>query len=158
MQLAPMDEAEAARVLGEAKARFLDDVVASGELARAAAEERTAALLAGILPEGVATPGHHFRRLRADGADVGSLWFAERLCETPPHVYVYDILVHPGCRGRGHGGAALQALEVEARPLGASQILLSVFAHNAGAIRLYERLGYEPCERGGAGMRMRKAL
>ena len=158
MQLAAINPAEVEGFLAGALARFVDDLVAAGELGRADAEARTKALLAGILPRGAATPGPHFRRMRAGGAPVGFVWFAEQLGETPPRIYIYDIIVDDAARGRGHGTAALALVEEEARARGARQVMLSVFTHNEGAVRLYERLGYEPCERGGAGMRMAKPL
>ncbi|MHC4492717.1 MAG: GNAT family N-acetyltransferase, partial [Planctomycetota bacterium] len=93
-----------------------------------------------------------------DGSPVGTLWFAEQLDETPPRVYIYDIEVDEEHRGKGVGTAAQQALDDEARRLGAEEIMLSVFSRNPGAIRLYERLGFRPNERGKAGMRMSKPL
>jgi ribosomal protein S18 acetylase RimI-like enzyme len=93
-----------------------------------------------LLPQGQRTAGQHFHRIVVDGSPVGTLWFAEQLDETPPRVYIYDIEVD------------------EARRLGAEEIMLSVFSRNPGAIRLYERLGFRPNERGKAGMRMSKPL
>jgi ribosomal protein S18 acetylase RimI-like enzyme len=100
--------------------------------------------IADLLPEGLETPGQHFKSLEdPSGAVVGILWFATRL-ETPPaRVFIYDINIAEDHRGRGLGSAAMDALEEEARRLGAARVGLHVFADNVGAIRLYERLGYE---------------
>lgn len=56
---------------------------------------------------------------------------------------LYSIAVAREAAGRGVGGALLQAVEREARRRGADRLSLEVRADNAGAIRLYERSGYE---------------
>ena len=114
--------------------------------------------MAGLLPDGMRTRGHHFRTMTQDGQPVGTLWFAEQLDETPPRVYIFDITVDEAQRGRGLGTRALAALDEEARALGAEEIMLSVFFHNTDAVRLYERLGFTPRERGKGGMRMAKSV
>jgi len=112
----------------------------------------------GLLPQGQRTAGQHFHRIVVDGNPVGTLWWAEQLDETPPRVYIYDIEVEEEHRGKGVGTAAMQALDDEARRVGAEEVMLSVFFGNPGAIRLYERLGFRPTETGKAGMRMSKPL
>ncbi len=111
-----------------------------------------------LLPQGPQTPGQHLHRIVLDGEAVGTLWYAEQLDETPPRVFLYDIEVDEDHRGKGLGTAAMHALEEEGRRLGAKQVMLAVFFGNPGAIRLYERLGFLPTERGEAGMRMAKPL
>lgn len=134
-------------------ASFPEDVMAPEEILPAARRH-----VEELLPQGRQTPGQHFRSIVVDGQSVGTLWWAEQLDETPPRVYIYDIEVDENHRGKGVGTAAMNALEDEARRLGAEEVMLSVFLQNPGAIRLYERLGYEPTERGKAGMRMSKPL
>lgn len=46
-------------------------------------------------------------------------------------------------RGRGTGTALMQAVTDWARAAGASEVCLNVFEFNGGAVRLYERLGYQ---------------
>jgi ribosomal protein S18 acetylase RimI-like enzyme len=111
-----------------------------------------------LLPQGPQTPGQHLHSIVVGGQSVGTLWWAEQLDETPPRAYIYDLEVDEEHRGKGVGSAAMQALEDEARRLGAEQVMLSVFFENPGAIRLYERLGFRPSETGEAGMRMSKPL
>ena len=53
------------------------------------------------------------------------------------------IAVDAGWRGRGVGTALLQAAEDWARERGATRMALGLDAFNAGALRLYERMGYE---------------
>ncbi|GAA2715354.1 GNAT family N-acetyltransferase [Micromonospora olivasterospora] len=56
---------------------------------------------------------------------------------------IHHIEVHPAHRGRGHGRRMIQLAEAEVARLGYDQLRLNVFAHNTGAIRLYESLGFE---------------
>ena len=52
------------------------------------------------------------------------------------------IAVHPSARGTGLGAAFMQYLHAAAAARGAKTIRLKVYAHNARAKALYERLGY----------------
>lgn len=57
--------------------------------------------------------------------------------------FVVDSLaVDPAYRGRGIGTALLRKAEERARSMGKRTMSLGVIGENAGAIRLYERLGY----------------
>lgn len=53
------------------------------------------------------------------------------------------IAVRNSYRGKGIGSALMHAAHEAARKHGARRMELEVFAKNAGAIALYERLGYE---------------
>ena len=53
------------------------------------------------------------------------------------------ITVAEGWRNRGIGQALMAAAELDARARGARQIILDLHAANDGALRLYQRLGYE---------------
>jgi ribosomal protein S18 acetylase RimI-like enzyme len=55
---------------------------------------------------------------------------------------LYSIAVGHEARGRGLGEALLAAAERAARANGCRRLRLEVRQDNAGAIRLYERLGY----------------
>lgn len=57
-------------------------------------------------------------------------------------VYVSDVVVAPDMRSRGVGEALLQQAEKVARCWEKEALVLDVAADNAGAIRLYERMGY----------------
>jgi GNAT superfamily N-acetyltransferase len=137
------------RTIARFVADFPEDVIAREEILKKARRH---------VEELRQTAGQHFHSIVVDGEPVGTLWYAEQLEETPPRVYIYDIEVEEEHRGKGVGTAAIHALEEEGRRLGAKQVMLSVFFQNAGAIRLYERLRFEPTERGEAGMRMAKPL
>lgn len=59
-----------------------------------------------------------------------------------PLVNVHDVAVLPGYRGQRIAEQMLAVAEVIARERGACKLTLEVLAGNAGAIRLYERVGF----------------
>ena len=106
----------------------------------------------------LALDGNRFLDIVADGEVVGWIWIGVRNGPVPDSVFVFDLFVEEEHRGHGHGHAAMTALEPYARDLGVRCIALSVFAHNTGAIRLYERLGYDVILEDTGGQRMAKKL
>ncbi len=76
-----------------------------------------------------------------------------------------SIAVAPGERRRGVGEALLRAMLRRLRRAGLASCRLSVRTTNTGAIRLYEKLGFQPVRRirnyypdGGEALRMKKHL
>lgn len=67
------------------------------------------------------------------------------LNESPPPdaFYVESIAVDAEIRGLGIGGKLMAEAETRARELGLPLLALDVIGDNHGAIRLYERLGYQ---------------
>lgn len=57
-------------------------------------------------------------------------------------IHINNVAVRPAVRGRGIGTALLMHVFAEADRLGAPSATLEVRASNAGALRLYERLGF----------------
>jgi aminoglycoside 6'-N-acetyltransferase len=86
----------------------------------------------------------------ADGKVVGmiELWLKRPRDpeggRTPRIKVDLGLAVAPEWRGRGVGTALMRAAEDWARAQGAERMVLDLDANNAGALRLYERLGYEP--------------
>jgi RimJ/RimL family protein N-acetyltransferase len=80
-------------------------------------------------------PRARARIVRIDGVDAGWLVTAE----SAARLRLVDILIAPGRRGRGAGTEVVRAVLREAGDL---PVHLSVDGANAGAIRLYERLGF----------------
>lgn len=54
-----------------------------------------------------------------------------------------NVFTHPDCRGRGFAARAVSAVANALQIKGIETIVLNVEATNSGAIRLYERLGFE---------------
>ena len=64
---------------------------------------------------------------------------------SPPRkdvLLVDQLAVAPSARGKGVGTLLLEAAEAKGRAMGVPKMALSVISVNAGAIRLYERMGY----------------
>ena len=138
-----MTEAEFSAYLEAAIPEFARDKVASGQWAEASAIELSRQGYAELLPEGVSTPDNHLYTIRDDGAAVGMLWFAAQERAAQRIAYVYDILIDAQHQRKGHATRAFAALEDGVTKLGLSGIALHVFAHNAGALALYQRLGFQ---------------
>jgi ribosomal protein S18 acetylase RimI-like enzyme len=83
-----------------------------------------------------------------DGFPVGAAWFRLFPAKQPGYGFVDErtpelaIAVVPNARGKGVGGALLEALLARAREAGHGAISLSVDKLNGGAIRLYEQHGF----------------
>jgi ribosomal protein S18 acetylase RimI-like enzyme len=58
------------------------------------------------------------------------------------NVYIPTMLVKTECRGRGVGTSLLQEVEKMAKEKNKRRLELEVFASNANAIHLYEKLGF----------------
>lgn len=61
-----------------------------------------------------------------------------------PRAYVDILVVDAAAEGRGVGRALMRHVERWARRRGCREVVLDVFASNAGAIAFYERCGYRP--------------
>jgi ribosomal-protein-alanine N-acetyltransferase len=57
-------------------------------------------------------------------------------------IHINNVALRPGFRNQGLGTALMRHVLQEARRLGARRATLEVRASNAGARRLYERLGF----------------
>ncbi|MGA8667919.1 MAG: GNAT family N-acetyltransferase [Candidatus Dormiibacterota bacterium] len=131
---------------------YISEIVASGGLTRAAAEEQARREDADLLPHGLDTPGQLIFRLEAAGQPVGWLWLSLQHPYGDPGVgYIYDIVVDEPFRRRGYGREAMQLAEQEAKRNGLHALALNVFGHNRVARDLYLSLGYRETS-----VRMRK--
>jgi len=57
-------------------------------------------------------------------------------------IHINNVALRPHIRGQGYGTALMQHVLAEGRRLGARRATLEVRAGNAGARRLYDRLGF----------------
>lgn len=63
-----------------------------------------------------------------------------------PGVYVQDLYVSPGLRGRGLGRELIDAVRHRAAQWGARYMKLSVYDRNPAALAFYHGIGFESCE------------
>jgi RimJ/RimL family protein N-acetyltransferase len=78
---------------------------------------------------------------RASGAAVGHIAFS--VDETHRSGRISCVLIAPAARGGGHGAALVNAiLDMAFGELRLHRVGLGVYARNATALRLYERLGF----------------
>lgn len=122
---------------------YAHDHVVDGTWSEAESREKSKSQIDNLLPQGLATPDHHFWTIirTADGQTVGALWVMLRRAPTQS-AFINDIEIDAEFRRRGYAEAAMRKLEGEARRMGADSIRLHVFGHNSAARPLYEKLGY----------------
>ncbi|WP_086826932.1 GNAT family N-acetyltransferase [Allokutzneria sp. NRRL B-24872] len=142
VRLHPMTEAEHEPYHRRAIENYAAINVEAGNWGAERAQGLAEAEYAELLPDGPATPGHHFFTARDEDTVVGTLWIAERDERTGRFAYIYDVRVDEGARGKGYGEAIMRAAEAEAGALGVDAIKLNVHGHNVVARSLYAKLGY----------------
>jgi GNAT superfamily N-acetyltransferase len=59
------------------------------------------------------------------------------------HLYVYDLVATEDARSAGHGGTLMDHVEELARREGCSYVALACGREREGALRFYERRGFE---------------
>ena len=141
--LRPITDAKYAAWLQAVVPAYAQDKVAAGQWAASPALALSQQAYARLLPQGRHTAQQHLYTI-ADpaGHAVGTIWMAEEEQAGRRIGYVYDVLVAPAQRRRGHALRAFRALEQEAARLGLAGIALHVFGHNQAAQALYRKLGY----------------
>jgi GNAT superfamily N-acetyltransferase len=103
-------------------------------------EERYQELLAEMVPAGYrlfAVRGPDGGIVAAAGVQVLTNLYYER------HLYVYDLVATEGARSEGHGGTLMDHLEELARSKGCSYVALACGREREGALRFYERRGFQ---------------
>ncbi|MEU0532036.1 GNAT family N-acetyltransferase [Amycolatopsis tolypomycina] len=142
VRLDPMTSEEYVAYHGDAVLAYAEAHVSAKSWPADGARQRAVDEYAALLPEGVATPGHHLYTARTGDQEIGMIWFAERAHGAGRIAYLYDIRVDADLRGRGHGEALMRAMEHEVRAAGLEAVRLQVFGNNAVARSLYRKLGY----------------
>lgn len=147
---------EATAILEDSVDLYAEQLAASSDLDFDAAMARGRAVLARVVPDGAATPGHAwFWLVAAEEERVGHVWLG------PPEdgaaaLYVWAIEIDGAARGRGYGDRTIEAIIAEADERGFDEVHLNVFAANTGARRLYERHGFEATNEDGGYVAMRR--
>jgi ribosomal-protein-alanine N-acetyltransferase len=87
---------------------------------------------------------HHARILVAEGQDGLLGWGARENGD----FHISDLWVGPSAQGQGVGTALLEALEVGIAKAAYNFVELETYAGNVGALRFYQRHGYQIIWRG----------
>ena len=120
------------------RAEYARGLIAHVGMSREDAEAKVERDVAGVLPDGLATPGTRIWAVEDDGRTVGTVFVGIR----DAGAWLYDITIDEAERGRGYGRAAMTALEDELRSLGHTTIGLNVWGGNEVARGLYRSLGW----------------
>jgi len=144
VRLVPMTAPELQKFLESSIPEYAQDWVRSGRWKPEDALERSREEHAQLLPQGVETPDQYLRTVweEAGGERVGEVWYGLQRQEGWDQLFLYWIGIRPEHRRRGYAADVLREVESEARRLGAVRLGLHVFAENAGARALYERIGF----------------
>ena len=140
--------------------RFLRDMLHHAYYWR----ERVPGSLVSRYVRGWGRPGDTAVIALENGFPVGAAWFRLFRQDAPGYGFVDEqtpelaIAVVPSKRGHGIGDALLRELLEKARQAGYPSVSLSVDSENAGAIRLYERHGFQVVEQGPEAWTMRAPI
>ena len=121
---------------------YAENMVEAGGIDPEVAARKARTDFDALLEDGVETTGHAFFAIEEGEEPVGSLWLAERTDDQGRTLFVYEVFVRAGARGRGHGREAMHFAEAEARRRGIPAVTLNVFGGNEPARGLYRSLGY----------------
>ncbi len=136
--LRPLREEEYADWDAAHRAEYSRGLIAHVGMSREDAEAKVERDVAGVLPDGFATPGTRIWAVEDDGRRVGAVFVGLR----DAGAWLYDITIDEPERGRGVGRAAMTALEDELRALGNTTVRLNVWGGNEVARGLYRSLGW----------------
>jgi ribosomal protein S18 acetylase RimI-like enzyme len=101
------------------------------------------AMVPHLLPDGKDTAGHTFRLAQEDnGQSVAFVWFGSLPGMPDDSTFLFDIHVEPEWRRRGVGRTVLKTMLQSLRLEGVCNVFLQVRGDNAGAIALYNKLGF----------------
>jgi ribosomal protein S18 acetylase RimI-like enzyme len=120
------------------RAEYERGLVAFARMTPEAAHAKAEHDVPAVLPDGLDTADSWIWAVEEDGRRVGTVFLGVR----GGGAWLYDITIDAAERGRGHGRAAMLALENEARRLGYDSVTLNVWGGNTVARSLYDSLGY----------------
>ena len=99
----------------------------------------------GMLSQGLSTPNQFLYTIQlskgSTEVEIGYLWLD--INEMKQRCILCDIYLHKEFRGKGWGRKTLEVFESQITERGIRKISLHVFANNAVARALYEKLGYK---------------
>ena len=98
-----------------------------------------------IVPQGLETPDNELMMIEdaRTGRSVGVIWFVLEEDDGVKVAFLSDFFIEEAYRRRGYAAAALREMQRRAKEAGCAECRLFVWSHNAPALRLYEKCGYE---------------
>lgn len=148
VRLRTMLKSEYERYLSVAIKDYAQDKIAAGTWEKADALGLAEESFQRLLPEGINTPKEFLYTIVDEETDdnIGFLWVHLDKSTTTSKFFIYDFIILESFRNSGYGTQTLACLDVIAKEMSVSQIDLHVFAHNKGAIHLYEKVGFIPTD------------
>ena len=144
VRLVPMTNEEFQRFLEHDIREYALERTQAGYWTEQEATEESRKAHLELLPEGLQTADHYLYTIReaTSGEAVGVIWMSATMNSPRPSGFILDLEIDEPFRRKGYAKEAMLELEEIARRMGIQQLGLHVFAHNDGARRLYESLGY----------------
>ncbi|MEK8128209.1 GNAT family N-acetyltransferase [Paenibacillus filicis] len=143
VSLTVMNETDFQQFLDIAAVNFADEKVKNGSWKPEAALSESYAGFNRLLPDREKTAGHYLYNIMQEERNIGFLWYEIKQEGESRYAFLFEILVVPEARGQGYGTEALRLMIREIRERGIEDIELHVFGHNQGAVKLYQRIGFE---------------
>jgi GNAT superfamily N-acetyltransferase len=137
--LRQLGEDEIAQLVPEIERGYAEDIERNGGLSAEQARRKASE----DVPRVIGDAASILYAVEEDGESVGHLWVGERELQGRRVLWIWDVFVDEGHRGRGHGRAAMLLAEEEARRRGIDRVELNVFGGNQVARELYRSLGYD---------------
>ncbi|MCA1054088.1 GNAT family N-acetyltransferase [Rossellomorea aquimaris] len=94
-----------------------------------------------LLPDGIHTPNHHLLFINHDDHHVGYIWLKEQ--QDTKSAFLYEIYLFEEFRNKGIGSVAMNSVEEWMKEQELLFLKLHVFGSNTGALKLYEKIGFE---------------
>lgn len=145
VQLRKMTQAEYHDYLSSAISDYAEEKVIAGTWQQEEALRLATESFQTLLPQGCQTDHEYLYMIQLENSKevLGSLWvhLEEKMDFTS--FFIYDFIIFETYRNQGFGRKALTALEQLAKQQGVQRIDLHVFAHNQGAVHLYQSVGFE---------------
>ena len=149
VDLKPLSETEFEQYVDTVTAGYAVELAESVGLPPKEAEDAAAAHIAQVLSAGPeSTSAFHFVDAE-HGRAIGSAWLLTKQGDA----FLADLRIDDEFRGQGYGTAAMARLEAHLKENGYPAFRLHVYAKNAAARALYDKLGFEVVS-----MQMRKSL
>jgi ribosomal protein S18 acetylase RimI-like enzyme len=142
VRLEPMTQEQYEMWLPDAIEDYARQTSESGLMSLDTARESAVDQFGALLPDDLATAGHHLLMAYDDAQIVGVFWLRIRDEWGTRRAFIFNIEVDESLRGQGYGRAIMTAGEEYARSQKADTIALNVFAQNDVARSLYDKLGY----------------